>query len=134
MPDDIPYGPQAKSRFESVLAEIQQAEEQGRTIDGRHYLDRFPDLAEPLRDYFRDRAWFARVAARLAPTAPHPGVPMPQPELPPGSRVGRYEVLHKLDRGGRGVVYRVSDPELNRPLAVKVLRSELRDEPDAVRR
>ncbi len=39
-----------------------------------------------------------------------------------------------MGQGGRGIVYRVSDPELHRPLAVKVLRPELRDDSDAVRR
>jgi tetratricopeptide (TPR) repeat protein len=133
MPDDIPNGWQPKSRFEAVLVEIQQAEEQRRTIDQRDYLDRFPDLAEALRDYFRDREWFAPVAALLAPTPTHPGMPT-QPEPPPVSHFGDYAILQQLDQGGRGIVYRVSDPELNRSLAVKVLRPELRDEPDAVRR
>ena len=133
MPADIPNGSQPRSRLESVLAEIQQAEEAGRTIDQRDYLDSFPDQADALRDYFRDREWFAGVAPLLAPAA-RPGVPAPQPDLPPGSRFGGFEIVEELDRGGRGVVYRVSDPELNRPLAVKVLRPELRDEPDAVRR
>jgi serine/threonine protein kinase len=121
-------------RFASVLAEIQQTEEQGRTIDVLDYLDRHPDLAEPLRGYFHDRAWFARVAPRLSPTATYPGVPLPQPGLPLDRRIGGYEVVQEVGRGGRGIVYQVSDPELNRPLAVKVLRPELLDEPDAVRR
>jgi serine/threonine-protein kinase len=133
MNDNIPNGSQPNSRFESVLAEIQQAEEQGRTIDQRQYLDRFPDLAEPLRDYFCDREWFAPVAARLAPTATPPGTP-PCLEVGPGSLFGGYAVLQEVGHGGRGVVYRVSDSELKRPLAVKVLRPEFRDEPDAVRR
>ena len=134
MLDNDVYSSVSDSRFEAVLAEIIQAEEQGQAIDARHYLDSFPELAEPLRDYFRDREWFPRLAKRLAPTGGHPEVPAPQPELPPSSHFGDYEILHEIGRGGRGIVYRVNDPELNRPLAVKVLRPELRDEPDAVRR
>jgi tetratricopeptide (TPR) repeat protein len=133
MNQDIPNGSQSDSRFESVLAEIQQAEEQSRTIDPRHYLDRFPDLAEPLRDYFRDREWFARVADVLAPPAMHTGMP-PCLELGPGSLFSGYTVVEEIGHGGRGVVYRVSDSELKRPLAVKVLQPQLRDEPDAMRR
>jgi len=54
MPDDIPNGSQPTSRLDSVLAEIEQAREQGQAVELRHYLDRYPDLAEPLREAFRD--------------------------------------------------------------------------------
>jgi eukaryotic-like serine/threonine-protein kinase len=38
-----------------------------------------------------------------------------------GERIGRYEVVEELGRGGMGVVYRARDPELDRPLAIKVV-------------
>jgi tetratricopeptide (TPR) repeat protein len=49
-------------------------------------------------------------------------------------RLGRYEVFEEIAQGGMGVVLRARDPELNRDLAVKVLRPGLRDCPEAVRR
>jgi tetratricopeptide (TPR) repeat protein len=45
-------------------------------------------------------------------------------ELTPGARVGRYAVLDWLGSGGMGVVYSAYDPELNRKVALKVLRNE----------
>ncbi|MCX4246787.1 serine/threonine-protein kinase [Paraliomyxa miuraensis] len=51
-----------------------------------------------------------------------PGKPGDAP-LPRGARVGRYLVLGELGRGGMGIVYRAYDPELDRPLALKRLRS-----------
>ncbi len=43
-------------------------------------------------------------------------------ELAPGSRAGRYLILDRIGRGGMGVVYQAYDPELDRRIALKVLR------------
>jgi predicted Ser/Thr protein kinase len=45
-------------------------------------------------------------------------------ELPPGARFGRYVVLDWLGAGGMGVVYSAYDPDLNRKVALKVLRND----------
>ncbi len=42
--------------------------------------------------------------------------------LPGGARVGRYVVDGAIGRGGMGVVYRAHDPELDRMVALKLLR------------
>src|SRR5215472_17580030 len=45
--------------------------------------------------------------------------------LAPGRNIGRYAVLSTLGQGGMGVVYAAYDPELDRKVAVKVLRERL---------
>jgi tetratricopeptide (TPR) repeat protein/predicted Ser/Thr protein kinase len=44
-----------------------------------------------------------------------------------GRRFGRYLVLGEIGKGGMGIVYRAYDPELNRKVALKVLRRAERD-------
>jgi predicted Ser/Thr protein kinase len=46
-------------------------------------------------------------------------------ELTPGARFDRYVVIERLGAGGMGVVYLAHDVELNRPLAIKVIRPAL---------
>ena len=46
-------------------------------------------------------------------------------ELGRGAAIGRYIVLGLLGKGGMGEVYAAYDPELDRKLAVKVLRSQV---------
>ncbi|PCC68634.1 Serine/threonine protein kinase [Nannocystis exedens] len=61
-------------------------------------------------------------AASASFTAPEDGAS--QRSLTRGALVGRYVVLETLGVGGTGVVYAAYDPELNRKVALKLLRSE----------
>jgi serine/threonine protein kinase len=41
--------------------------------------------------------------------------------------IGRYRIERVLGRGAMGVVYRAHDPEIDRPVAIKLVRSDLLD-------
>jgi serine/threonine-protein kinase len=133
MSDNGNQAPTRDAHFENVLAVILEEEEAGNPIDLSRVVRENPELETRLREFFCDRDAFDRVAHKLAPTAKHSEVPQSL-ELAPGSRFDGYEVLQEVDHGGRGVIYQVTDSELHRPLAVKVLRPELQGEPDAVHR
>ena len=45
------------------------------------------------------------------------------PGLEAGSKLGRYEIRHPVGNGGMGVVFKAHDPDIDRPVAIKVLHS-----------
>jgi serine/threonine protein kinase len=57
----------------------------------------------------------------VPPPAPAPGAP---------TRIGKYEVVALLGRGGMGAVYRGFDPVLEREVALKVMLPQIADDPE----
>src|SRR5262245_93269 len=90
--------------FENVLAEILQAEEQGKPIDLDRYARSFPQLEGQLRDYFANREGFDRAAPCLRPLAPPAETPPPGGDThppgashpSPGDRVAGFVLLGEL--------------------------------------
>jgi tetratricopeptide (TPR) repeat protein len=55
--------------------------------------------------------------------------------IPPGSRLGdRYEIINLLGEGGMGAVYKALDHELDRVVALKVIRPQLASNADILAR
>src|SRR4051812_6615754 len=51
-----------------------------------------------------------------------------------GQRVGQYEILAVLGRGGMATVYRARQANIAREVAIKVIKAELAEAPDFVKR
>ena len=54
--------------------------------------------------------------------------------LTPGTRIGAYEVIAQLGAGGMGEVYRATDTNLKRAVAIKVLPPSVSGDPDRLAR
>ena len=54
--------------------------------------------------------------------------------LSPGARLGNFEVVELIGRGGMGEVYRARDSRLKRDVAIKVLPAGLARDPDRIAR
>jgi serine/threonine protein kinase/Tfp pilus assembly protein PilF len=54
--------------------------------------------------------------------------------LQPGTRVGAYEIISLIGKGGMGEVFRARDPRLDRDVAIKVLAESLVGDDQAVKR
>ncbi len=65
---------------------------------------------------------FARTNTLDMTVAGKPPPPVTTPRLQRGDSVGRYVIVDTLGAGGMGVVYSAYDPELDRKIALKILR------------
>ena len=82
----------------------------------------------------------------LAPVTGQKPPPDPEPNPPPASTFAptllqartvignRYEILQTLGEGGMGAVYKAKDLELNRVIALKVIKPELASNPEILQR
>ena len=84
---------------------------------------------ETLNDARSPGAW------SVAVTPPPHGIAAASGDLETGTVLaGRYEIAQLLGRGGMGAVYKAHDTELNRVVAVKLIRPELAKNPEVLQR
>jgi len=127
-PDSDPRqggGPREPEDWEvAALSGLDEALAAG--IDSSETLDADATLADVYSCQRLLEAIWPRAGAWLAEAAD------PGPEA--YRRIGKYEVLRELGRGGFGVVFLAEDPDLKRRVAVKVPRPEFLAAPEVRRR
>ncbi|MFT7485798.1 MAG: serine/threonine protein kinase/WD40 repeat protein [Candidatus Paceibacteria bacterium] len=89
------------------LNEFLEDQEEGQDYPLEHYLKRFPRCESAVRGEYDSLT--KRGSPALADSAPE------------SSRVGPYELISEIGRGGQGVVYLAEDTRIARRVALKVL-------------
>ena len=120
-----------------MLDEVTSEARGGKTPDFEALARRHPDLVDEVRMLWatamvaEDFASVSQVLDSVERAATAPSRP---PTFEPRQRVGDYEILEEIGRGGMGVVFRARQISLGRIVALKmILRGELASAADLTR-
>ncbi|MGQ0636912.1 MAG: protein kinase domain-containing protein [Planctomycetaceae bacterium] len=115
-------------RLGSILAECLEAAETGRSADRTALLERHPEFAAELQEFFSSYDRVPGLAPQLVSVAPLDSegrADRPDSRRSwwdgQGQRLGDYELLHEIGRGGMAIVYEARQLSLRRRVALKVL-------------
>jgi serine/threonine-protein kinase len=122
MTDETDNSTSREQQVGAILAAYLEALDRGEAPDRDALLRQHPTCARELESFFADQDQ----VRSLVKIGPEPELTRPAgPALPAtvtgGHRLGDYELLEEIGRGGMGVVFRARQVSLGRLVAVKVI-------------
>lgn len=108
-----------RNRLQGISEIILACETAQTTLDEQEWLDRYPQYAAELAEYFAADRWMRRQRP-------------PDTGMPCLRRLGSYELLEQIGQGGMGVVYKARQAGLDRIVAVKTILGGLLATPASV--
>jgi len=118
----------------SLLAQLEAGARDGQTVHLETLVRQHPELSGELRGLWATASVIdgLNLGEELESIATADASPPARPDLP--RRMGDYELINELGRGGMGIVYRARQLRLGRTVALKmILRGELASPTDVGR-
>jgi serine/threonine protein kinase len=123
--------PDREEQLAEILLTYVESIQAGQVPDRRALLERHPEFADDLREFFAGRDQVERMAAPLRAAAGVSAARQARSTEAPGvggnlrteelGQIGDFRLLREVGRGGMGVVYEAEQLSLNRRVALKVL-------------
>ncbi len=114
--------------LEDLLADCLRQMEQGKALPREAILDRYPQWAGELREFFENWDEMETFSSRLVDSPWKPtNVTASDASGLPARFVGDYELLEEIGRGGMGIIYKARQRSLDRLVAVKMISDRRHD-------
>jgi WD40 repeat protein/tetratricopeptide (TPR) repeat protein len=117
--------------FNDLAYEFAERYRRGEQPSLAEYTDRYPHLADEIRELFPTLVMMERVGCD-AERPPEQVAERPRLDVPIPERLGDYRILREIGRGGMGVVYEAVQESLGRHVALKVLSHDRSSGPVAL--